>query len=433
VRRSRPLISASGKVFALLCGLSFLLYVDRVAVSTAAGPIQKDLGLSNFQLGIAFSAFAYGYFLTQVLGGFVADRFGSRGTIALGVAIWIVTTLATGLVGGLAALFAVRLVLGFGEGVVLPASARAIAQWFPKKRRGLVQGITHSFSRLGNAITPPLVATLVLLLNWRISFYVLAAGTAVWLAFWLLLYRDDPAEDPAITQGELDAIAVDAAPPRVRDAATPWWPLLRRVSPTAAVYFCYGWTAWLYFTWLPSFFLHAHDFDIKKSALFSSGVFLAGVVGDALGGVLADKIFARTGSLFKSRSLLISGALLASIVCLVPVLIATDMTIVTLSLSGAFFFTEIAVAPIWLVAVDVAPDNGGTASGVINSSSAVAGIISPMIFGLIIDWSGSWTAPFVGSIILLALGAVLALRIRPDLSIDRFGTVHATHDPARAS
>ena len=416
-------ISASAKIFALLCSLSFLLYVDRVALSSAGGLIQQELGLTNFQLGIAFSAFAYSYFLTQVFGGMIADRFGARGTIAISVGVWVVTTFATGLIGGLTSLFAVRLLLGFGEGAVLPASARAIAQWFPKHRRGLVQGVTHSFSRLGNALTPPLVAALILLFDWRTCFYILAGITVIWLVFWWIFYRDNPADDPTITEAELEALSRSAAPAPAIRVATPWRALLRRVAPTAAVYFCYGWTGWLYFTWLPSFFLHAHDFDIKKSALFASGVFFAGVVGDGLGGVVADRIYTRTGSLLRSRSLLISGSFLASVVCLTPALLSTDMTIITLALSGAFFCIEMSIAPVWLVPVDVAPEHSGTASGIINAGSALAGIISPMIFGLIIDKTGDWTAPFIGSIILLLVGAVIALFIRPELQIDRFGTL----------
>jgi MFS family permease len=398
--------------FALLCGLSFLLYVDRVSLSTAAVPMQTDLGLSNVQLGLVFSAFAYSYFLTQVLGGVIADRFGPRWTITGCVGIWVVTTACMGLVGGLASLLAVRLALGFGEGAALPGATRAINNWFDSRSRGLVQGVTHSFSRLGNALTPPIVAFLVIAFGWRASFGILALATLVWLIGWSFWFSDGPAD--ATPNGETR---------RDRPAPTPWLPLLRRVAPTCAVYFCYGWTGWLYFTWLPTFFMHAHQLDIKSSALFSSGVFFAGVVGDGLGGIVADQIFRRTGSLAFSRSLMIAGSFMASAACLAPALVSHDLTVITLSLSAAFFFIEMSVGPIWLVPMDVAPAHCGTAGGLINAGSALAGIISPILFGEIIDRTGNWTAPFIGSVVLLLFGAGLAFWIKPDLQIDRLGTL----------
>lgn len=129
-------------------------------------------------------------------------------------------------------------------------------------------------------------------------------------------------------------------------------------------------------------------------------------------------MFKRTGSLTLSRSVLISCTFVASAICLIPVLASDNLTIMTLALSGAFFFIEMSIAPIWLVPMDVAPAYAGTASGIINAGSALAGIISPILFGLIIDQTGNWTAPFVGSIVLLLVGAILALAIRPEIRLD---------------
>lgn len=411
----RPRVTT--KVFALLCGLSFLLYLDRVNLSTAASFVQKELSLSNLELGIAFSAFAYSYLVTQVIGGVIADKFGPRWTLMGCVAIWVVTTIATGFVGSLASLFAVRMALGVGEGAALPASARAIINWIPVGQRGMVQGITHSFSRFGNAVAPPVVALLITLTNWRTSFVIVGILTAVWLVFWSAIFRDHPRDHPDATAAELDRLPprAEIAPGTTKRDPIPWRRLLKRVAPSAAVYFCYGWTGWLYFTWLPSFFLHAYSYNLKSSSIFASGVFLAGVAGDALGGIVADRVFKRTGSLTLSRSVLISCTFVASAICLIPVLASDNLTVMTLALSGAFFFIEMSIAPIWLVPMDVAPAYAGTASGIINAGSALAGIISPILFGLIIDQTGSWTAPFVGSIVLLLIGAVLALAIRPEI------------------
>jgi sugar phosphate permease len=410
-------VTATTKIVLLLCSLSFLLYLDRVNLSTAAGPIQSDLHLSNLQLGIAFSAFAYSYVVTQTFGGLIADRFGPRWTIFGCVSIWVVTTIATGFVGGLVSLFVLRLLLGCGEGATLPACARAIVNWIPVERRGLVQGITHSCSRLGNAVTPPLIAFLVTASSWRASFVYVGIGTAIWLVAWSLYFRDDPRRHPAITEEELQRLPNHGVLGEIQPARIPWSRLLRRVAPTAAVYFCYGWTAWLYFTWLPVFFLHSYHLNIKTSAIFSSGVFFAGVVGDAMGGVISDRILRRTDSLWQARSVFISIAFICSVACLLPVLFTHNISFVTSSLSGAFFFLELSVAPIWLVAMDIAPAYAGTASGLINAGSAIAGILSPMFFGWIGDRTGNWNTPFFGSVFLLLLGAGLAQTIHPEIRI----------------
>jgi sugar phosphate permease len=157
----------------MLCAMSFILYIDRVNLSTAAGPIQKEFGLTNTELGIALSAFAWSYAVFQIIGGWLGDRFGPRITLALCALIWTVTTALTGFIGGLTSLVFIRILLGIGEGATLPTSARAISNWTPKSQRGFAHGLTHSCSRLGNAITPPIVAALVAALSWRASFWLL--------------------------------------------------------------------------------------------------------------------------------------------------------------------------------------------------------------------------------------------------------------------
>ena len=142
-------------VLALLCVMYFITYVDRVNIGTAAGPIQKELGLNNTQLGLIFSAFAYPYLLFQVFGGWVGDKFGPRVTLFACGLIWSAATIMTGFVDSLAGLFAVRLLLGFGEGATFPTATRAMQYWTRAGQRGFAQGLTHSFARFGNAVTPP--------------------------------------------------------------------------------------------------------------------------------------------------------------------------------------------------------------------------------------------------------------------------------------
>src|SRR5580704_419960 len=133
----------------ILCAMHVILFIDRVNLAAAAETIKGDLHLTNIQLGIAFSAFNYAYAPFQLVGGWIADRFGSRRTLAVCALVWAVTTMVTGAVGGLATLFAVRFMLGMGEGATLPAATRALAKWTSDRARGFGVGITHAAGRIG--------------------------------------------------------------------------------------------------------------------------------------------------------------------------------------------------------------------------------------------------------------------------------------------
>ncbi|MGF6810292.1 MFS family permease [Paraburkholderia sp. Clong3] len=413
----RPKVSRA--VLALMCAMSFILYLDRVNLSAAAGLIRDDLHLSNTNVGLVFAAFAYTYALCQVIGGWVSDRFGAKLTLVTCASIWIVATVATGLAGGLASLFGARLLLGIGEGAALPAQARALTNWFPSNRRGFVQGLTHSFSRLGNAITPPLIALLVAYSSWRVSFLAVAALTLVWVVVYAWYFTDDPRKHRHMTAEQETQL------PPVRQSAveatrepTPWRRLLKRIAPTMLVYFCYGWTGWLFFTWLPTFFMHGRGLDLKSSAMFSAGVFLSGVVGNTAGGVLSDRVLKRTRNVVAARRNVIICAFLGALVFLAPVMVVKSLPVMAACMSLSFFFLEMTIGPIWAVPMDISPRHVGVASGLVNAGSAVAGIFTPIVFGLIVDRTGSWTLPFAGSLGLLALGIVATFFMRPDIPLD---------------
>lgn len=405
------LFKSTNVVLALLCIMYFITYVDRVNIGTAAGPIQKELGLTNTQLGFVFSAFAYPYLLFQVFGGWVGDKFGPRMTLFACGLIWSVATILTGFVDGLVSLFLVRVLLGFGEGATFPTATRAMQYWTPAGQRGFAQGLTHSFARFGNAITPPLVAALMAAYTWRGSFMVLGCVSFVWVLVWVWYFRNDPQDHPSITETELATL-----PPRKNSVAPviPWGPLLARMWPVTFTYFCYGWCLWLYLNWLPLFFKNTYSLDIKSSAIFASGVFFAGVVGDTLGGVISDRILHRTGNVrFARLSVTVTG-FVGALISLFPILYFHDITTVAICLSLGFFFAEITIGPMWSIPMDIAPKYSGTASGLMNMGSAFAAIVSPLVAGYVIDMTGNWYLPFIMSMGLLGLGALTAFAMHPE-------------------
>ena len=404
-------LGAPTVVLALLCAMYFLYFVDRVSISTAAPLIKADLKISNTQLGLAFSAFAIPYALFQLIGGWIGDRLGPRLTLAICCALVGISTALTGAVTGIASLILLRLALGFGEGAGFPTATRAMASWTPQGNWGFAQGIVHSFARIGNAVTPPIMAGLLLFSSWRGTFVILGAVSLLWLVVWAWYFRNDPREHPAMTAAILGTLPVRASGAA---RAVPWLRLARHVMPLTIVDFCYGWTLWLFLTWIPAFFFENYHQNLQASALFSGGVLLAGVIGDTAGGIATDRLLRKTGSLVIARRGVIVAGFLGAFIFLIPVVLIHNLTVAAVCLSLAFFFAELIVGPIWSVPMDIAPRYAGTASGMMNFGFGVAGLVSPLSFGYLVDRTGSWVVPFIGSILLLLLGAVLALRLRPD-------------------
>jgi MFS family permease len=230
----------------------------------------------------------------------------------------------------------------------------------------------------------------------------------VWAAWWVAFFRDNPRDDRRLTAQELAEL-----PPPSEPRPVPWGPLFKKIVPVTAVDFCYGWTLWVYLTWLPPFLATAYDLPIKKFVWFTAGVLLAGVIGDTAGGLLSDTLLVRTGNLKFARRFNLVVGLLGSLLFLLPTLFIHDLITVSILLSLAFFFLELCNSVLWALSMDIAPQYAGTAGGMMNLGFGIAGVLSPSVFGFLIDRTGSWQVPFATSVLLLFVGVLLAFRIDP--------------------
>jgi MFS family permease len=412
-----PRLRVHHVVLILLCLLYFLTYLDRVNVSTAAAGFGGQFHLSETEIGLVFSAFAYPYLLFQIVGGWVSDRFGARWTLIVSGVVWAGATLLTGMAVGLFTLVLARLLLGFGEGAAFPAATSAMSRWIPPGDRGYAQGITHAAARIGNAAAPVMIVLVMTAYGWRQSFYASAALSILWVVLWALTFREHPKDHPRISAEELAALpAVQAVRPIV-----PWWALFRRMLPVTIVYFCYGWNLWLFLSWIPQYFLHSYHLDLKRSAAFASAVFFAGVVGDTLGGLVTDRLLRRTADLRRARCWTVAACLLLSSLALIPLVLTHDLGVSLACLSAGFFFAEMTIGPMWAIPMDVAPGYSGTASGMMNTGSALAAITSPVVSGYLIDRYGNWQLPFLVTMILMGLAVLLAFRMRPERRFEQAG------------
>src|SRR5215469_1198013 len=425
------LLSASNIVLFMVCMMYALTYIDRINVNTASlvFALPNELNLDAKHLGWVFSAFGWAYLALQVHGGWLSDRFGARKTLTICGIVWAGATIMMGLSAGFASMIVARVILGLGEGATFPTATRALSDWAPASLRGFAQGITHAFSRLGNTLTPPLVVWLILKTSWRGSFIVIGVASLTWAVIWWLYFRDDPGRHRGVTPQELRKLPNYAARVAKTKEPVPWGPLIKRISPVTAVYFCYGWTLWLYLNWLPQYFKNTYNLDLKKSALFSAGVFFAGVLGDLLGGIVSDYVLHRTRNRNRARRDIIIICFLASAAFMAPVIViglrasagvikpammSGYMPLVAFCLSAAFFFAECTIGPFWAIPMDIAPRYSGAASGLMNIGSALAAAVSPLIAGYVIDWTKNYSLPFIGSMALLLLGVIMAFWMKPN-------------------
>jgi MFS family permease len=408
---SSRLASAHTIVTTLLCVLFAIMYLDRVNISAAAASIKTHFGFSNAELGWTFSAFSWAYLGSVLFGGWGARRYGARLTLLVCVIVVGLATIATGLAGGLISLFAARLAVGLGEGPAFPAATQAMRNWYPADRFGYIQGITHSASRLGAALAPPIVAALILWGDWRVSFFICGAAALIWAAFWWHFFQDDPRNHPRVDPNSLQGLSVSLPN---RRASLPLGIVTRRMFPVTLVMFAYGWTYWVFVSWLPLYFVNQHGQDPQNSAMLTGASFFAGLIGNTVGGLASDTILRRTGRNRLARCSVIACSLVGSAAFLIPTMVVSNLYAVVPLLAGAMFFLELTIAPMYAISMDMTKEYAGLASSYVIMGVGLSGIVSPVVFGWLIDRTGNWNVPFAAAVVILLGGALAVIWLRPD-------------------
>jgi ACS family D-galactonate transporter-like MFS transporter len=188
----------------------------------------------------------------------------------------------------------------------------------------------------------------------------------------------------------------------------------RKMWLVTAVDFCYGWSLWVFLTWLPTYLKDARGFELQTLALFTAAPLLAGVVGDTLGGVASDMVLRHTGNLRLARRAMLVIGMGGALVFILPVVNTREPLAAVALLSTSFFFLELTNAVLWSLPLDIAGAHAGTAGGMMNTGFGVAGMISPVVFGWLVQRTGSYEVPFRISALLLAVGVVASLFIDPN-------------------
>lgn len=412
-------------VLTIISVMYLITYLDRVNISTAAPQISKEFGFNNVTMGYIFSAFVWAYALFQVPGGWLSDRFGARGVLATIVAYWSVMTAATGAAFNATSFIVLRFLFGVGEAGAFPGATRAMQLWYPRSERGFVQGITHSASRAGAAIAPPIVLLIMLNLGWRWAFVFCGAIGILWSLWWGLTYRNLPEDHAMVNRAELEAIrgvGPDGkinAPPVAEQTQVPWGTLLRSPNMWAIMlaYFTYVYCLWIFLTWLTKYLIDVRHFTLLKGGLLASLPLWAGVIGDTVGGLATDWLLRRTGNARLARSGVAITGLLGCAVFIVPAALTGDPYVAVGCLTAAMFFLECTIGPSWAVPMDTGGKYSGTVSGMMNMAGNFGGAISPIVFGYLAV-GDRWEAPFIVAAVLLVIGSgIWAFWIDPTKAI----------------
>jgi ACS family glucarate transporter-like MFS transporter len=410
--------------------LSAVSFLDRVNISVAASAIATEYRLTDVQLGWVFSAFLWGYALFQTFGGWLADRLGPRRVLTAGVIWWGIFTALTAavspaLAGAVFFFVAVRFLLGAGEAIIYPASNQFVSRWIPTQERGFANGLIFAGVGAGAGSAPAIVTYIMVHYGWRWSFWLSSLLGLLVGIVWFIAARDKPEQHPSVSASELQHIEQGlstpySVSPDAKSQDLPWGVILRSkdVWLVTLSYFCYGYVAWIFFSWFHRYLFKVRGLDLKSSAFFSTLPPLAMVACSLLGGVINDKLTKAYGkragrcgiaafSLFLTAVLLVLGSQSAS------------AQVASLILAGGAGVLYLSQSSYWSLTADIAGPRAGYTSGFMNMGAQLGGGVTAVLTPIIAVHFG-WTYPFIFAATLSALGALAWLPVDPARELQRF-------------
>lgn len=408
-------------ILALLAVGTMINYLDRTVLGIAAPTMTKELGIDAAVMGIVFSAFSWTYALAQIPGGVFLDRFGSKVTYFLALTFWSLFTCMQGFAVGLKSLLLFRFGLGVSEAPCFPVNSRVVATWFPQHERARATGIYTVGEYLGLACFAPALFWIMGNFGWRALFIVVGVIGVMFGIVWWLLYRE-PHDSKTVNQAELDYISAGGGlePAGGQQTMAFSWgnvgKLLKRrqIAGACLGQFAGNTTLVFFLTWFPTYLATERHMGWLKVGFFAVMPFLAAAVGVMFGGWISDLLLKRTGSANIARKLPIIFGLLGASTIIAANYVKSDALVITI-LSIAFFGQGM-VGLGWTLISDIAPKNlMGLTGGIFNFCANLAGIVTPLVIGLIVAKTGSffYALSYVGAAALV--GALSYLFIVGDV------------------
>ena len=399
---------------AIIIGLVLINYIDRSAIAYAIVPLQKEFHISPAEYGFISSAFSVGYMIFALISGALVDRFGPRRILIASMVLWSVATALTPLAGGIVGLLVLRVMLGIGEAPCFPAATRIASRWLPQKERGIALALIGGVAVSGSLLVGgPIVTQLIAASSWRGMFWILSIIGLVWVVIASLWLKNTPGQNAKTSAAELTYIKSGQLEQEHsgRQTTLDLRSLLknRNLWIIGAGYFAWGFMFWGFLYWLPNYLSVTYHLNIKAVGAFSVAPWAAGCIGAIVGGILVDRVYARTRNI-RSRfiimgiALLLSGASLAPI-ALAPPTLTSALTFISLGVGFGFITGGIW----WVAAIDSAPTQPATAAGFADASFGLSGIVAPLAMGFIVQDTGTFTSGFVVMSVLAIIGALLLI------------------------
>jgi MFS transporter, ACS family, glucarate transporter len=393
--------------------------MDRQVLATTRPAIMEELGISLVAMGWVTFAFRMAYALFQVPGGWLGDTIGARRALTMVVSWWSAFTALTALAWSAASMIVIQVFFGLGEAGAFPIATRSLSRWMRPTERGFAQGITHAGSRLGGAITPPIVAlAIVPFFGWRAAFYAFGVLGVVWSAVWFYYYRDTPEEHSGVNEAERELIAGGIK--RKSTGKVPWGQILSHGNLwiLSVMYFFYNYNLNVYQDWFPTYLRQSKGMTLAQMGIYASLPLMAGVIGDLAGGWFSDIVLRRTGNVNLARRWVAIAGFLVSAAATVPAVLAHDPKVSVACYCVAFFGLEWTVGISWAVTLDIGGDYAGSVSAVMNMLGNIGGAVAATVVTYTAARYG-WNVPFLMTAGLCLIAAVLYLKI--DASRKVFG------------
>jgi sugar phosphate permease len=397
-------------VIGILLGVGILVnYFDRVNLSVAGPQLQRELGLSPADLGLLFSAFFWSYAILQVPVGMILDRFGVMQVSRIGAFLWAVASALVALTNSFGTIFAARMLLGIAEAPTFPANSKATGFWFPRRERGLATAIFDAAAKFANVIGVPLAAVVVVSFGWRWGFGATALLSLLYFFAYYFVYRD-PSADPRLSRAELEYIRAGGATPEGTASASPFAMLgyllrSRKVWGLTLGFAAYGYSFYLFLTWLPGYLVAEMHMSILRSASYTAIPWVCATIADLfVGGWLTDALLARGHDETRVRKVILVGGMSLGLAVFGATMTSNPVWAIvwiSIALSGLA-----AAAPVgWSIPSLIAPRGGtGTIGGVMNFFNNLMGVVAPAVTGLVVGRTHSFSLAFLVAGVVLVGG-----------------------------
>ncbi len=414
--KSAPVGASRFRYFILfMCFMGIAInYLDRANMSVALPFIDQELNLNltNTEKGLILGAFFWAYDGMMLFAGWITDKLGARKSFSLAAIWWSVFTAVTPLANSFWSFFTVRFFLGAGEAPAYPAATKAASRWFPKSERAFATAVIDSGSRVGTVLALPIVTAIIAFATWHYSFIILGAVGIVWAFFWYVTYRD-PGEHPRANDLERQYIIQNGARTDDNDDSEAqkirWVDLFRYRTVWGMMlgFFCLNFVIYFFLTWFPTYLKTARGLNLTELGLYGMLPGLAAVVTAWIAGLAADQAIRNGANITKVRKIIMVGGMLGG-AAILPAALVESLYAALFFLAISYSSLAIAATAIWSLPADVAPSSRHVASigGIQNFASNIAGIISPFLFGFLLDmFDGSYTPSFMMAAIMALVGA----------------------------